>query len=70
MKNFISRLQDEKDQIDKKIEKLDAFTKSGDFDNIDNVQRGLLRIQLSAMQNYSQVLYERLWRLKLPVNVD
>ena len=63
MSDFISRLSDEKSQLDEKIAKLEAFTKSDAFNSIDNVQRGLLKIQLNAMATYSQILDERLWRL-------
>jgi hypothetical protein len=60
MCDFIARIIDEKIQLDKKIAKLEAFTTSDAFNGIDNVQRGLLRIQLNAMATYSQVLGERL----------
>jgi len=63
MSDFISRLSDEKSQLDEKIAKLEAFSKSDAFNGIDNVQRGLLKIQLNAMATYSQILDERLWRL-------
>ena len=63
MSDFISRLSEEKSQLDEKIAKLEAFTKSDDFNGIDNVQRGLLKIQLNTMATYSQILDERLWRL-------
>lgn len=63
MNDFISRLSDEKSQLDEKISKLEAFINSAAFNGIDDVQRGLLKIQLNAMATYSQVLDERLWRL-------
>lgn len=63
MDDFIARLSDEKSQLDEKIAKLEAFTKSDAFNVIDNVQSGLLKIQLNAMATYSQCLDERLWRL-------
>ena len=70
MSDFIARLSDEKSQLDEKIAKLEAFTKSDAFNSIDNVQRGLLKIQLNAMATYSQVLDERLWRLSPSESVD
>lgn len=70
MSDFIARLSDEKSQLDEKIAKLEAFTKSDSFNGIDNVQRGLLKIQLNAMATYNQVLDERLWRLSLCESVD
>lgn len=63
MSDFITRLSDEKVELDEKIFKLESFTKTDAFNSIDNVQRGLLKIQLNAMATYSQVLDERLWRL-------
>ena len=70
MSDFIARLSDEKSQLDEKIAKLEAFTKSDSFNDVDNVQRGLLKIQLNAMVTYSQVLDERLWRLSPCESVD
>lgn len=63
MSDFLQRLSDEKSELDEKISKLESFTKTDAFNGIDNVQRGLLKIQLNAMATYSQVLDERLWRL-------
>lgn len=60
MSNFASRLTDEKNQLDEKILKLDDFIKSNVFNDVDGVQRTLLKIQLSAMITYSQILDERL----------
>lgn len=70
MSDFIVRLSDEKSQLDEKIAKLEAFKNSDAFNGIDNVQRGLLKIQLNAMATYSQVLDERLWRLSPSESVD
>jgi hypothetical protein len=70
MSDFITRLSDEKSQLDEKIAKLEAFKNSDAFNGIDNVQRGLLKIQLNAMATYSQVLDERLWRLSPSESVD
>lgn len=39
MSDFISRLSDEKSQLDEKIAKLEAFKNSDAFNGIDNVQR-------------------------------
>lgn len=63
MSDFITRLWDEKNELDQKITKLEAFTNSDNFNSIDNVQRSLLRVQLNAMATYSKVLEERLWRI-------
>ena len=63
MSTFIERLKAEKVELDEKIEKLDAFTKSGKFNEIDPVQMTLLNIQLQAMKTYSEILHERIVRL-------
>jgi len=70
MSDFIQRVVTEKSELDEKIAKLEAFTKSDAFNGIDNVQRGLLKIQLNVMATYSQVLDERLWRLSPQESVD
>jgi hypothetical protein len=63
MSDFKSRLIDEKDQLQDKTEKLDAFLKSDKSNEIDNVQRDLLLIQLSSMITYLNVLTIRIERL-------
>ena len=70
MSDFIQRVVTEKSELDEKIAKLEAFTKSDAFNGIDDVQRGLLKIQLNAMATYSQVLEERLWRLSPQESID
>ena len=70
MSDFFQRVVTEKSELDEKIAKLEAFTKSDAFNGIDNVQRGLLKIQLNAMATYSQVLEERLWRLSPQESID
>lgn len=64
MSTFKERLVDEKTQLDEKIEKLEAFTLSENFQKIEAVQMSLLNAQLFAMKTYSQILVERLARLK------
>ncbi len=70
MSDFISRLSDEKSQLDEKIAKLNEFMQSDAFNSVDNVQRELLKIQLQSMITYSQCLYERFWRLSPSVSCD
>lgn len=60
MSTFKERLQDEKQQLDEKREKLEAFVGSEVFTKIDARQMSLLNIQLQIMDSYSQVLTERL----------
>ena len=64
MSTFKERLIDEKAQLGEKIEKLEAFTKSENFQKIDSVQATLLKAQLPAMKTYHQILDERLIWLK------
>ncbi len=64
MSTFKERLVDEKTQLDEKIEKLEAFTLSENFQKIEAVQMSLLNAQLFAMKTYSQILVERLAWLK------
>ncbi len=64
MSTFKERLVDEKTQLDEKIEKLEAFTLSENFQKIEAVQMSLLNAQLFAMKTYSQILLERLAWLK------
>lgn len=64
MSTFKERLVDEKTQLDEKIEKLEAFSLSENFQKIEAVQMSLLNAQLFAMKTYSQILVERLAWLK------
>ena len=64
MSTFKERLIDEKTQLNEKIEKLEAFTLSDNFQKIEAVQMSLLNAQLFAMKTYSQILVERLAWLK------
>ena len=63
MSDFKVRLEEEKAQLNEKIEKLEAFQKSENFQKIDPVQMTLLNCQTFAMRTYSQILLERLARL-------
>lgn len=64
MSTFKERLIEEKAQLDDKVGKLAAFTRSENFDKIEAVQQSLLKTQLLAMKTYSQILVERLAWLK------
>lgn len=65
MSNFKTRLLDEKQQLDEKREKLEAFQNSENFAKIDVVQQRLLNIQCMAMATYSQCLLERITALPI-----
>lgn len=60
MSTFKERLVEEKTQLDEKIEKLEAFISSENFQNIEGVQMSLLNAQLFAMKTYSQIMLERI----------
>lgn len=64
MSTFKERLINEKAQLAEKIEKLESFTKSENFQKIDPVQASLLIAQLPAMKTYCSILEERLNWLK------
>lgn len=64
MSTFKERLIDEKLQLDEKINKLESFMLSENFQKIEAVQISLLNTQLFSMKTYSQVLTERLAWLK------
>jgi len=57
---FHQRLIAEKDELDEKIKKLQSFLESSVFGAIEPAQQVLLRVQVKAMDTYSQILTERL----------
>jgi hypothetical protein len=60
MNDFKQRLLDEKQQLDERIGKLEAFIESDEYINVDGHQMSLLNIQLYSMLTYSQILLERI----------
>lgn len=60
MSDFISRLYDEKNQLEERYTKLKSFLFADAFNKIDVRQQGLLQIQVSAMETYLKVLSERI----------
>jgi hypothetical protein len=63
MADFKERLQEEKAQLEERLNKLDAFLQSEKVKEIDDVQKALLQVQATAMNTYLQCLLERLERL-------
>lgn len=60
MNNFISRLHDEKNELRERVNSLEDFLFSEDFNGgIGDVQVSLLKVQLSAMKTYLKCLNER-----------
>ena len=64
MSDFITRLYDEKQQLEERYSKLKDFIFTDAFTKLDGVQQALLEIQVSAMQTYLKVLIERIIRLE------
>ena len=60
---FKDRLITEAQQLEEKLDKLDAFIESDKFNEVDDVQSALLHVQATAMNTYLQCLKERLERL-------
>ena len=64
MTTFKDRLIDEKNQLDEKISKLEAFFMNPAFKEIEPIQMSLLNTQVQIMHAYSQILTERLAWIK------
>ena len=54
------RVQAELDELNVKLHRLRSFLNSDGFDNIAPMQRELLTAQEVAMDNYADILFERL----------
>lgn len=63
MSDFKQRLNDEKEQLKQRLDKLDDFLVSEKVKEIDDVQKALLQVQATAMNTYLQCLKERIERL-------
>ena len=61
--DFKTRLIEEKNQLEEKLDKLDAFLVSDKADDIADVQKALLFVQATAMNTYLRCLEERIERL-------
>lgn len=58
--DFKTRLIQEQDQLQEKLDKLAAFISSDKVDCIEPVQKGLLISQRTVMSSYNEILKERL----------
>lgn len=58
-----TKLEQEKRELDEKMERLNNFLMSDKANQIEDVQRALLHVQSIAMNTYSQCLLERIIRL-------
>ncbi len=63
MSDFKSRLETERVELEEKLNKLNDFNASEKADEIDPIQKSLLRVQAGAMYTYLECLKERLARL-------
>ena len=63
MSDFKTRLKIEKEELEEKLDKLNAFLVSEKVNNVDDVQKALLHVQASAMNTYLQCIKERINRL-------
>lgn len=61
--DFKTRLIEERNQLEEKLDKLDAFLISDKVDGIADVQKALLFVQATAMNTYLRCLEERIERL-------
>lgn len=60
MEDFKKRLIVEREELDDKLAKLEAFIGSPRFENLDERNRELLVSQRGAMRQYSDILNERI----------
>lgn len=60
MEDFKKRLVVERDELDDKIAKLEAFIGSTRFENLDERNRKLLVAQCGVMRRYSTILNVRI----------
>ena len=58
--DFKSRLIEEQKQLEKKLEKLNAFNQSEFYGTLDSIQQDLLFIQSGAMYTYNETLKARI----------
>lgn len=60
MDNFLTRLVDEQLELQSKLEKLSSFISSGNISNVELDQQRLLKMQVSAMVLYNEILKDRI----------
>jgi len=60
MEDYQTRVVEEADELDKKIEKLEAFTKNLFFCGLPAPEAGRMLRQLDAMRLYSYILHNRI----------
>jgi hypothetical protein len=63
MDTFKERLLVEQMELQDKMNKLSSFVNSPKIDNVEPIQKSLLKVQLNAMSTYNECLIERLSNL-------
>lgn len=61
--NFKTRLYEELEQLEERLDRLNKFLGSEDFNEIEEVQQELLKVQANAMLTYIQCLLSRIEKL-------
>lgn len=59
----MEELTKEQTELVDKINKMDEFIESDEFEKLDNLQKALIRAQYKAMDTYNQILFERIIHL-------
>ena len=57
---LLEKVKEEKNELDEKIAKLYAITKSNEFEDLSAIYKMLLSKQLDAMTDYSAILSVRI----------
>ncbi len=65
MNDLIDKLYDEHDNLEDKISRLDDFIMSDRFLTVSERQQELLEAQYHAMKVYSDILFDRIFDLKV-----
>lgn len=60
MEAYQTRVVEEKQELDSRLEKLQLFVASTRFDGVPNSEQERMKRQLRIMKDYSQVLSERI----------
>lgn len=60
MKDIIKRIEDERTELDEKLNRLNIFIGSDAFDELDEENIKLLLIQQATMVKYSNILTDRI----------
>ena len=63
MDKEMEELTKEQTELVDKINKMDEFIESDEFEKLDNIQKALIRAQYKAMDTYNQILFERIIHL-------